>query len=71
MLFEEICGLPVIIGDTTVIVFSQEHTREQDVQEYKLHVADASMGDDWFLYHLKYRTCLSKKPETNHKKDDT
>ena len=32
------CGLPAIIGKETVIIFSQEHTREQDVQEHKLHV---------------------------------
>ena len=69
MFLEEISGLPAIIGKKTVIVFLQEHTREQDFQEYKLHVVDASMTDDWFLYHfdLKYRTCLSKMPETNQK----
>ena len=73
MFLEEISGLPAIIGKKTVIVFSQEHTREHDVQEYKLHVVNASMNDDWFLYHfdLKYRTCLSKMPETNHKNYNT
>ena len=33
MLLEEICGLPAIIGKKKVIVFSQEHTQEQEVQE--------------------------------------
>ena len=73
MLFEEICSLPAIIGKKTVIAFQQEHIREQDVQEYEFHVNDASISDDWFLYpfDLKYKTCLSKKPETNHKNVDT
>ena len=73
MLLEEICSLPAIIGKTTVIAFQQEHIREQDVQEYEFHVIDTSISDDWFLYHfdLKNKTCLSKKPETNHKNDDT
>ena len=73
MILEEICSLPVIIGKKTVIAFQQEHIREQDVQEYEFHVIDASISDDWFLYHfdLKYKTCLSKKPETNHKNNDT
>ena len=73
MLLDEICSLPAIIVKKTVIAFQQEHIREQDVQEYEFHVIDASISDDWFLYHfdLKYNTCVSKKPETNHKNDDT
>ena len=63
MLLEEICSLPVIIGKQTVIAFQQEHIREQDVQEYEFHIIDASISDDWFLYHfdLKHKTCSSKK----------
>ena len=73
MLFEEICSLLAIIGKKKVIAFQQEYNREQNVQEYEFHVVDASISDDWFLYHfdLKYKTCLGKKPETNHKNDDT
>ena len=72
MLLEEICSLSAIIGKKAVIAFQQEHIREQDVQECEFHVIDASISDDWFLYHfdLKYKTCLSKKPATNHKNDD-
>ena len=73
MLLEEICSLSAIIGKKAVIAFQQEHIREQDVQECEFHVIDASISDDWFLYHfdLNYKTCLSKKPATNHKNDDT
>ena len=73
MLLEEICSLSAIIGKKAVIAFQQEHIRGQDVQECEFHVIDASISDDWFLYHfdLKYKTCLSKKPATNHKNNDT
>ena len=59
MLLEEICRLLAIIW-------------EQVVEEYKLHVVDASLSDDWFLYHFdqNYKTYLSKFPETNPKNDD-
>ena len=43
MLLEEICGFPLITVKKTAIAFSQEHTREKDVQECKLHVVDASV----------------------------
>jgi len=33
MLLEELCDPPAIIGKKTVIAFSHEDTREQDVQE--------------------------------------
>ena len=73
MLLEETCSFPAIIGKKTVLSLQQEHIREQDVQEYEFHVIDASISDDWFLYHfgLKYKTRLSKKPETNHENNDT